>query len=165
MKRDRRAGTLPSGELMEAAIALSFQGMRRGKGGPFGALVARGGRIIARGYNRVTSDCDPTAHAEITAIRKACRALGVFSLAGCELYSSCEPCPMCLAAAYWARLDRVIFGNTRRQASAIGFSDARIYRELGRKDGRPSLPLLRFMAKEASGAFAEWRGKADRVEY
>lgn len=154
-----------SRKLMAQAIALSREGMAAGLGGPFGALVARGGRIISRGSNRVTSTTDPTAHAEIVAIRAACSALGTFNLAGCELYTSCEPCPMCLGAAYWARLDRIVYANTRKQAAAIGFSDAFIYAELARPKSKRRLPMARLMGREALEAFREWRKKTDRVDY
>jgi guanine deaminase len=162
-KRGAKAGL--SRELMAEAIALSREGMAKGLGGPFGALVARGGEVIARGQNRVTSSADPTAHAEIEAIRAACRSLGCFSLAGCELYTSCEPCPMCLGAAYWARLDRIVYANTRKDAAAIGFDDAAIYAELARPRERRKLPMARLMAREALGAFREWREKPDRIDY
>jgi guanine deaminase len=152
-------------ELMAAAISLSREGMAAGRGGPFGAVVARAGEIIAVGCNQVTSSLDPTAHAEVVAIREACRVLGSFQLAGCVLYASCEPCPMCLAAAYWARLDRIYYGNTRAQAAAIGFSDASIYAELARPRGKRRLPMVRMMGQEALGAFEEWERKADRVDY
>jgi tRNA(Arg) A34 adenosine deaminase TadA len=150
---------------MAEAIRLSHKGMRGGSGGPFGALVVRRGEVIGRGHNRVLESADPTAHAEITAIRAASRRLGAFHLEGCVLYTTCEPCPMCLAAAYWARIDRIVYANTRRDAAAIGFSDAFIYEELGRAVARRSLPMKRIMGAEARAAFDEWLSKDDRTPY
>jgi guanine deaminase len=155
----------PDLALMRRAIALSAEKMRAGLGGPFGALVARDGTVIATGCNEVTSANDPTAHAEIMAIRAACRTLGSFSLAGCELYTSCEPCPMCLGAIYWARLDRVYYGNTRADAAAIGFDDARIYRELAAAIADRAVPLVRLAPEEARRVFEEWSEKPDKICY
>ena len=115
---------------MRRAVALSIQAMRTNRGGPFGAVIVKDGRVVAEGVNRVTSDNDPTAHAEVSAIRAACAALGTFSLDGCDIYTSCEPCPMCLAAIHWARIARIFYGNTREDAARIGFDDERIYREI-----------------------------------
>jgi guanine deaminase len=151
--------------LMRQAIALSAEKMRAGLGGPFGAIIARRGKVIARGYNQVTSANDPTAHAEIMAIRAACQALQSFSLAGCDLYTSCEPCPMCLGAIYWARLDRVYYGNTRADAAAIGFDDARIYRELQASIADRSVPLIQLVPEEARRVFQEWSEKPDKMPY
>src|SRR5262249_3068073 len=142
--------------LMRRAIALSAKKMREGAGGPFGAVIARGAAIVATGYNEVTSANDPTAHAEIVAIRAACRAPGSFSLAGCDIYTSCEPCPMCLGAIYWARLDRVYYGNTRADAAAIGFDDARIYREVQAGLAEREVPFIRLAAEDARQVFEEW---------
>lgn len=150
---------------MAEAIALSRKGMRRGDGGPFGALIVCRGEILSRGWNRVLVSADPTAHAEITAIRAACRRLGAFSLEGCDLFTSCEPCPMCLGAAYWARVDRLIYANTRKDAAAIGFSDDFIYTELDRSPSRRRLPMIQLMRDEAFLPFAEWRAKADKTHY
>lgn len=150
--------------LAEAA-ELSLRGMRRGKGGPFGAVVVKDGKVIGRGCNEVTGSRDPTAHAEVNAIRAACRKLRAFSLEGCVLYTSCEPCPMCLGAAYWARLRRVVYANTRRDAEAIGFSDAFIYAELDRPLSRRRLRLERIADAAAAAAFREWRDKADKTPY
>jgi guanine deaminase len=155
----------PQLALMRRAIALSAEKMRAGLGGPFGALVARDGAVVACGSNEVTSTNDPTAHAEIVAIRAACQALGSFSLAGCELYTSCEPCPMCLGAVYWARLDRIYYGNTRRDAAAIGFDDALIYREMRTNLRKRSVPLIRLAPDEARLVFDEWAAKLDKVAY
>jgi guanine deaminase len=147
------------------ASELSLRGMRRGKGGPFGALVVKDGHVIGRGCNEVTSSLDPTAHAEVNAIRAACRKLKDFSLEGCVLYTSCEPCPMCLGAAYWARVGRVVYANTRRDAEAIGFSDAFIYAELERPPARRKLALVRIPDAAAEAAFREWREKRDKTPY
>jgi len=152
-------------ELMRRAIALSAERMREGLGGPFGAVIARGGMAIACGHNQVTSAKDPTAHAEIMAIRRACKALDSFSLAGCEIYTSCEPCPMCLGAIYWARLDRVYYANTRADAAAIGFDDARIYQEFQAGIDDRSVPLIRFGSEEANLVFQEWLAKPDKIPY
>ena len=150
---------------MRRAIALSAEKMRARLGGPFGAVIARGGEIIAEGSNQVTSDNDPIAHAEVAAIRAACRQLGSFSLQGCEMYTSCEPCPMCLGAIYWARLDRVYYANTRSDAAAIGFDDDHIYRELDKPiDGR-AVPFIHLQSDEARQIFKEWLEKADKIPY
>jgi guanine deaminase len=152
-------------QLMAAAIAHSSKGMRAGRGGPFGAVVAKDGRIIGEGSNRVISTSDPTAHAEVVAIREACRALGVFQLEGCVLYTSCEPCPMCLAAAYWARIDRIVFANSRKDAADIGFGDDYIYREIPLDPKDRMLPMQRLMGRQARAVFKEWQRKADKIPY
>jgi len=165
---DRAASPSPSAEdrrFLAEASELSLRGMRRGKGGPFGALVVKDGRVIGRGCNEVTGSLDPTAHAEVNAIRAACRKLEAFSLEGCVLYTSCEPCPMCLGAAYWARIGRVVYANTRRDAEAIGFSDAFIYAELERPPSRRKLALVRIPDAAAAAAFREWREKRDKTPY
>lgn len=150
---------------MRRAIALSAEKMRAGLGGPFGALIARDGKIVAEGFNQVTSNNDPTAHAEVVAIRAACRALGSFSLHGCEMYTSCEPCPMCLGAIYWARLDRVYYANTRSDAATIGFDDDHIYREFDKPiDGR-AVPFIQLGSEEARQIFQEWLEKPDKIPY
>ena len=151
-------------ELMREAIRLSIENVAEG-GGPFGAVIARGGEIIATGVNRVTASNDPTAHAEVSAIRRATEALGTFNLSGFEIFTSCEPCPMCLGAIYWARLDKVYYANTKADAKAIGFDDSFIYDELALpRDGRrlPSVPMMR---NEAIRAFELWQAKDDKVEY
>ena len=125
---------------MRHAIALSLTAMRSGTGGPFGAVIAQDGKVLAEGVNQVTATHDPTAHAEVVAIRHACQALGRFDLAGCEIYTSCEPCPMCLGAIYWARLDRIYFANDRRDAAAIGFLDEFLYTEIPLPPDRRSIP-------------------------
>ncbi|MBN1442277.1 MAG: nucleoside deaminase [Planctomycetes bacterium] len=150
---------------MREAIQLSFEKMLEGAGGPFGAVIARGGEIVARGHNRVTSALDPTAHAEIVAIREACRALGRFHLEDCALYASCEPCPMCLGAIYWARIGSVFYANTREDAAAIGFDDDFIYREIERPLESRRVPMVQILREEAQEAFRAWREKADRIEY
>ena len=150
---------------MHEAIRISLQKMRRNHGGPFGAVVVRKGRIVGRGWNQVTSTNDPTAHAEICAIRDACRRLRVFQLDDCELYTSCEPCPMCLSAIYWARLRRVCYGNTRKDAARIGFDDDFIYREVAAAISRRKIPMKQLLRKEALAAFAEWTAKVDKVRY
>lgn len=150
---------------MRRAIALSLDMMRAGRGGPFGAIVVKDNQIIGEGYNKVTSTQDPTAHAEIVAIREACRTLGSFSLSGCEIYTSCEPCPMCLSAIYWARLERLYFANTRTDAAAIGFDDEKIYKEIGKPLADQRIPTTRLLAEEGTAAFREWEDKADKVPY
>ncbi|HIS22171.1 MAG TPA: nucleoside deaminase [Candidatus Cryptobacteroides intestinipullorum] len=151
-------------ELMREAIRLSEDNVRNG-GGPFGAVIARDGEIVGTGTNRVTPDCDPTAHAEVNAIRDAASRLGTFDLSGCEIYSSCEPCPMCLGAIYWAHLDRLYYGNDKQDAAGIGFDDAFIYRELDLKPEDRSLKSERLLSDEAAAAFREWAAKPDKVEY
>lgn len=150
---------------MAMAIALSRKGMRAGCGGPFGAVIARKGEIIGKGHNRVIIDSDPTAHAEVVAIRDACRALGAFQLDGCVLYTSCEPCPMCLAAAYWARVDRIVFANTRQDAAQVGFGDEFIYREIPLPAKGRTLGMKRLMGKSALAVFREWHRKRDKIPY
>lgn len=150
---------------MREAIRLSRIHMQRGAGGPFGAVVVCDGKIIARGWNCVTSANDPTAHAEVMAIREACRKLQRFQLADCELYSSCEPCPMCLAAIYWARMKKVYYANARRDAAKIGFDDDLIYREISRPLSRRRLPMRQLLRGEGAAVFAEWRLKANKVTY
>ncbi len=150
---------------MRRAIRLSVENVRAGRGGPFGAVIVKDGRIVAEGVNLVTLSNDPTAHAEIVAIREACRALGHFHLNGCEIYTSCEPCPMCLGAIYWARLDRVFFGGTRADAAQAGFSDAMIYEELAAPLGGRGVPMEQLLGEEALRAFEQWRQKEDRIDY
>ena len=152
-------------EFMREAIRLSRIKMQRGQGGPFGAVVVRRGQIIARGWNRVTSVNDPTAHAEVMAIRAACRKLKTFQLADCELYTSCEPCPMCLAAIYWARLEKVYYANTRRDAAKIGFDDELIYREVARPVSRRRLLMKQLLRADAGKVFAAWKSLPDKVVY
>ncbi len=150
---------------MRQAIRLSLEHMRRGQGGPFGAVVVKAGRVVGRGWNRVTSSNDPTAHAELEAIRQACQRLHIFHLEDCELYASCEPCPMCLAGIYWARIRRVYYANTRQDAAQIGFDDAVIYRELALPLRRRKLPMQQLLRREAEVAFREWARKPGKVLY
>jgi guanine deaminase len=154
-----------NGKFMREAIRLSIQMMRRGKGGPFGAVVVREGKIVGRGSNQVTSANDPTAHAEIVAIREACKRLKTFQLDDCDLYTSCEPCPMCLSAIYWARLGNVFYGNTRQDAARIDFDDDFIYREVALPIGKRTLKMKQLLHDEALAAFAEWQRKTDKVLY
>ncbi|UKK60832.1 nucleoside deaminase [Prevotella communis] len=151
-------------ELMRRAIELSKMSVQNG-GGPFGAVIACNGKIVAEGSNCVTIDCDPTAHAEVSTIRKACKALKTFDLSGCEIYTSCEPCPMCFGAIYWAHLDKIYMGNDRKDAAKIGFDDDFIYQEIALpadKRNKPSEILLR---DEALEAFRMWEEKEDKTEY
>ena len=150
---------------MARAIELSRLHMAAGEGGPFGAVVVKDGLIVGEGWNRVTSTCDPTAHAEVTAIRQACASLGTFSLQGCEIYTSCEPCPMCLSAIYWARLGRIWYANDQADAAAIAFDDAWLYREVALPLPDRSLPLTQLMREEALAVFRAWDAKADKIRY
>lgn len=149
---------------MRKAIALSKENVVNG-GGPFGAVIARDGEIIATGVNRVTSNHDATAHAEVSAIRNACAKLGTHDLSGCEIYSSCEPCPMCLGAIYWAHLDRLYYGNDKHDAANIGFDDSFIYDELDLKPEQRRLASSRLLSEEALAAFRLWDEKPDKIEY
>jgi len=152
-------------KFMRAAIRLSRQKMRGNQGGPFGAVMVRRGKVVGRGWNQVTSTNDPTAHAEVMAIRAACRRLKTFQLDDCELYASCEPCPMCLAAIYWARLRKVYYANTRRDAARIDFADDFIYREIARPVSRRKIPMQQLLHGEALQVFAEWKSKPDKIRY
>jgi guanine deaminase len=150
---------------MTRAIELSIEGVQSGRGGPFGAVIVNQGKIIAEAANQVTSANDPTAHAEVLAIRKACEVLGSFELKNCELYTSCEPCPMCLGAIYWARLARVYFANTAEDAGKIGFDDSFIYDQLKRPYSERRIPTLQMMREEALAAFRAWVDKPDKTSY
>jgi guanine deaminase len=150
---------------MARAIQLSIDNVRGPGGGPFGAVIVKDGAIVAEGVNRVTSCNDPTAHAEIVAIRGACAKLGVFELNDCEIYTSCEPCPMCLGAIYWARMARIYFGNVAADASAIGFDDSFIYRELGHTLAQRSIPMVQMMRERALDAFRAWQEKPNKIRY
>ena len=150
---------------MVRAIELSIDNVVSGQGGPFGAVIVRHGDIVAEGVNRVTADKDPTAHAEIVAIRQACGKLGVFELTDCEIYTSCEPCPMCLGAIYWARLRAVFYANTRKDAARIHFDDNLIYQEIGLPLRRRKIPMKRLLRKQALKVFGEWKNKRDKVPY
>ena len=151
-------------ELMRRAIALSEESVRNG-GGPFGAVIARNGEIVAEASNSVTLDNDPTAHAEVNCIRRAAAKMGTFCLEGCEIYTSCEPCPMCLGAIYWARLDKIYYANNRKDAAAAGFDDDFIYKELELKPEDRVLKSERLLADEALKAFMHWKDSPDKVEY
>ena len=150
---------------MRRAIELSRVHMEAGEGGPFGAVVVKDGQIVGEGWNRVTSTCDPTAHAEMVAIRVACDRLGTFTLKGCEIYTSCEPCPMCLSAIYWARLDRIWYANTQADAAAIQFDDAWLYQEVALPLSERSLPAVELMREEALAVFQAWEAKLDKTRY
>lgn len=150
---------------MVRAIELSLDNVLSGKGGPFGAVVVKDGKIIAEGANRVTATNDPTAHAEMCAIRAACASLGAFELSDCEIYTSCEPCPMCLGAIYWARLARVYFANLASDASKIGFDDSFIYREIGQNVRKRSIPMVPMMREQALAAFQAWQQKSNKIQY
>jgi len=152
-------------QFMREAIRLSLQKMRADQGGPFGAVIVRRGKIVGRGWNCVTSGNDPTAHAEVIAIREACRRLKTFQLDDCELYASCEPCPMCLSAIYWARFKKVYYANTRHDAAAIGFDDDFLYREVALPVSRRKIPMKQLFRSEALKVFAEWKKKPDKIQY
>ena len=149
---------------MQMAIDLSVINIEEG-GGPFGAVIVRDGKLISKGANRVVPNNDPTAHAEVVAIRNACQALGTFDLSGCTVYTSCEPCPMCLSALYWAGIERICYANTKRDAAAIDFDDSLIYDQLRLDYDDRSIHCEHFMRNEALGAFRRWADKADKVEY
>ncbi|HKW87227.1 MAG TPA: nucleoside deaminase [Candidatus Acidoferrales bacterium] len=150
---------------MQRAISLAIESVREGKGGPFAALVVKDGEILAEGTNQVTSTNDPTAHAEMLAIREACRKLGHFELKGCEIYTTCEPCPMCLGAIYWARPERVYFGGTAADATKIGFDDSLIYRQIRAPVSRRRIPMIRLMREQALEAFRVWENQKDKIPY
>ncbi len=150
---------------MQRAIELALENVRGGRGGPFAAVVVRDGEIIAEGANSVTSTNDPTAHAEVVAIRKACTALSSFQLDGCELYTTCEPCPMCLGAIYWARPSRVYYASTKEDAAAAGFDDSFIYQQIGTSHAARHIPFLPMMRSESLAVFDAWKKKDDKVEY
>lgn len=149
---------------MRRAIALSIESVNSG-GGPFGAVIARNGEIVAEGSNNVTLHHDPTAHAEVSAIREACRKLETFDLSGCNIYTSCEPCPMCLGAIYWAHIDKIYYANDRRDAADIGFDDDFIYQEIALKPTERTKPSEILLREEAIEAFKQWEAKADKTEY
>lgn len=150
---------------MERAIQLSIENVRAGSGGPFAALVVRDGAVLATGTNQVTTSQDPTAHAEIVAIRSACRAIGDFQLHGCELYTTCEPCPMCMGAIYWARLEKVYFANTREDAARLGFDDSFIYDQIALPVESRRIRMIQIMREQALAAFHEWEKSPTRIRY
>ena len=155
---------MTSEELMRKAIVLAEENVANG-GGPFGAVITRNGEIIATGVNRVTAEHDPTAHAEVSAIRAACKKLGTFDLSGCEIYTSCEPCPMCLGAIYWAHIDKMYYGNDKADAKRIGFDDSFIYEEIALSPESRRLSSERILKDEAAKAFDMWMKKDDKIEY
>lgn len=150
---------------MTRAIQLSIENASSGRGGPFGAVIVREGEIIAEGVNQVTSSNDPTAHAEVLAIRQACQKLGIFELKECDLYTSCEPCPMCLGAIYWARLARIYFGSLAADASKAGFDDSFIYREMAEPVAQRKIPMIQMMREEALAGFRAWQERPDKIPY
>ena len=151
-------------DFMREAIKLADASVAKG-GGPFGAVIVKDGKVIAGSSNRVTIDNDPTAHAEVNTIRMACRALNTFSLEGCDIYTSCEPCPMCLGAIYWAHIDRIFYGNNRKDAADIDFADNFIYEELEKPMDKRSVPITPMLRDEAIRTFVAWKEKSDKVEY
>ncbi len=155
----------PNPEFMRHAIALATQNVNVGAGGPFAAVVVRNGQIVGEGVNTVTTRHDPTAHGEVNAIRAACKALGTFSLAGCELYTSCQPCPMCLAACYWARLDAVYYGADAADASRAGFDDAFLYEEFRKDQASRALPAMQMLSNEAWASFEAWIASENKIKY
>ena len=151
-------------DFMRRAIELSIQNIKN-NGGPFGCVIVKENKIIAEGVNRVTHNNDPTAHAEIIAIRNACEKLNTFNLKGCELYTSCEPCPMCLSAIYWSHIDKIYYGNTRLDAAKIGFDDNYIYKELSKKTSQRKIPMQQINQEDAIKVFKEWELKPDKIKY
>lgn len=152
-------------QFMEEAVKLSLTNMQSGEGGPFGAIIVKDGQIIAKANNQVLKNNDPTAHAEVVAIREACKVLGVFQLDGCELYTSCEPCPMCLGAIYWARPTKVYYANTRQDAAAINFDDAFIYEQINTPFDKRTIPMEHLHHPQAIEAFQKWAEKNDKTLY
>lgn len=152
-------------DFMRQAIALSIENVEKSLGGPFGAVVVKNGKLVAKSANKVTSTNDPTAHAEVSAIRLACQTLNTFDLSGCVIYTSCEPCPMCLGAIYWAKIETIYYANTKADADFIGFSDKFIYDELDKPMQNRSLPLVQLMRDEALAAFKLWDSSNQRVDY
>lgn len=150
---------------MKRAIELSLENVRSGRGGPFGCVIARDGVVIAEGVNEVTASNDPTAHAEILAIRRASQKLSSFELAGCDLYSSCEPCPMCLSAIYWARIEKIYFANSSADAAKIGFDDSAIYAEMKRSPEQRKIPMIQMLREDALAAFHAWETQPGKIPY
>ena len=155
----------PNPEFLRRAIALASENVTSGSGGPFGALIVRAGQVVGEGVNTVTSSNDPTAHGEVNAIRAASKTLGTFTLAGCQLYTSCEPCPMCLAAAHWARIDAVYYGASAADAARAGFDDAFLYEEFRKDPAMRSLPATQLLAEEAWASFAAWIASPVKINY
>ena len=152
-------------KFMREAIRVSEEGLRAARGGPFGCVVVRQGKVVGQGNNQVTSSNDPTAHAEVVAIRAACRELGTFQLTDCEIFTSCEPCPMCLSAIYWARIPRIYYANTRQDAAAVGFDDDFIYQQIPLPPDQRTIPMEPLLRDQAQRAFQEWAAKTDKVKY
>ncbi len=161
----RNGRRMEDADFMRLAIDLSRRGMESGAGGPFGAVVVRDGVVVGEGYNRVTSTNDPTAHAEVVAVRDACQRLATFSLDGATIYASCEPCPICLASIYWARIGRLVFANTSADAASIGFDDAFFYDELRRPARERRVGATALLRDEAYEVFEQWRRKQDKIAY
>jgi guanine deaminase len=155
----------PDPEFLRRTIALAIQNVDSGGGGPFAAVVVRDGKIVGEGVNTVTAGNDPTAHGEVNAIRAACAAVGTFSLVGCELYTSCQPCPMCLAACYWARLDAIYYGASAADAARAGFDDAFLYDEFRKDQSERALQTMQLLGNEAWSAFAAWIASTGKIEY
>jgi guanine deaminase len=156
---------LPNPEFLRRAIALATENILSGAGGPFGAVVVRDGRIVAEGVNTVTAALDPTAHAEVNAIRAAAKALGAFTLDGCQLYTSCEPCPMCYAAAHWARMEAIYYAASSADAARAGFDDALLYQELRKSNAERALPATQLLSEEAWASFAAWLASDSKIDY
>jgi guanine deaminase len=152
-------------DFMQRALDLALERMRANKGGPFGAVIVRNSEVVAEGWNEVTSTNDPTAHAEVVAIRRACARLDTFDLSDCEIYASCEPCPMCLGAIYWARFRTLYYANTRQEAAQIGFDDEFIYREIPLDPATRSIPGVHLRTAQSHVPFAEWAVKPDKIKY
>ena len=152
-------------KFLERAIELSREGMQSGKGGPFGCVIVKDGKIIGEGCNQVATTNDPTAHAEVVAIRNACKTLGNFQLSGCDVYASCEPCPMCLSAIYWSHISKIFYGNTKKDAADINFDDDFIYQEIPKAPQERKIPMLQLSRSEALKAFELWTEKADKITY
>jgi guanine deaminase len=157
--------TIGEQKFLERAIELSRKGMQSGKGGPFGCVIVKDGNIIGEGYNQVATSNDPTAHAEVVAIRNACKTLKSFQLTDCDVYASCEPCPMCLGAIYWARPRRVIYANTKKDAAAINFDDDFIYDEIDKADSDRSIEFIHLPNQKAIEVFEEWKRMENKIEY
>jgi len=154
-----------SEEFMKEAILLSNESIKNKTGGPFGAVIVKDGKIISRESNKVTAANDPTAHAEIEAIRSACKNLNTFILEGCDIYTSCEPCPMCLSAIYWARISNIYYANTREDAAALGFDDEFLYEEIKKSVDQRKIPMKQLLRDEANIVFKEWQNKEDKIHY
>lgn len=158
-------GKNDAAKFMKKAIRLSVANVEKGNGGPFGAIVVKDGKVIARGVNKVTSTNDPTAHAEVVAIRKACKVLKTYQLTGCEIYTSCEPCPMCLAAIYWSRPDKIFFAGSKEDAAAIDFDDKLIYEEIAKPIAERKIFTQQLLRDEALEAFRKWNESPNKIEY